>query len=288
VPARPGDAPATAQPNADARTRYGVAECSDPLHNLDEAGRWFFRMLPGQKRCPLCNRERPNLKAKQQYAALKLRRAAQRAATRPTPGCVRPAVPEVVWQLFELCRPALEALLPKEGWPDNEQRVERSFGLYGKIRCTEAQVRLSYLDVACDDPKRALSLPMLSLLTGIKLDDIIAMREGGGSNPNYPNMRAHFQGERTSYEIQATVEKEMLELKGGDLNAKLRSDAMQRLLMMKWRILDRLPDPPKSAEISFGDDDAMPAGQLAKRLWTLYVKSSPGLDGRDPGPGPVV
>jgi hypothetical protein len=286
--------------NTQNRTHRPALECSDPLHNARE-GRWFYPIMQSIHRCPFCCHDRPSKEALKDKVR-KLQQRIARGEAKAEQSEVYLKVKKSVYDLFQAFATRLQPLLEAAEKLETV-RVQREFGVYGRITCTEQELRLAQLDIATaetvNDPTYDL---YLMLATGIPVDEILHMRQAGGRQPRYPEMRAFYQQQETSRSIQREVNETKKWLrkthtvkKGGSdeteevasLDPKTRAGMIGKLFDIEQKILANLPTPPKQAEIHFGADDNTPAAQLAMRRVYLYEATRPGTPENPGGPGPV-
>ena len=275
---------------------YPMKECTDPVHPADvdgtPIGRWFHPVMQKHSRCPICTHARP--------CKAVLRRMKQKAAGTLKP---RKHKPRGEKQAFNTFSHRLE-LLRSEAAKLSDDPVLRSFGTYGKIRCLEREARLAQLDVAKDDGAAEFNAVELSIITGLPVGDVLAMRQGEGRQPRYPEMRAFYQIQDASKAHYARIRRMRADIARLSLATGISCEKCgqpyaidpNKVLVLEGRLMDLeaklytlQPEPEKKAEIHFGDKDKQPPEQLAaERVVSMLLTEPPSPDSeRLGGPGPL-
>jgi len=192
-------------------------------------------------------------------------------------------VDQTEWELFQHFRGWLLKTRANAQRLSGE-RTTHDFGVYGKIKATEREIRLAELEVATlkSEP---LPVTYLSLATGLSESEIEALRQGGGANPDYHHVAAYYQLRETRSEILSTI-KEYKELVAG-LPVDERGKAYGQILKLQDQLLNLLPRPKKKEPLDFGDRDSTAAEDLARRAVVDMLLTEPPSETRDGGPGPL-
>jgi hypothetical protein len=270
-------------------TKRPPRECADPKHSPEHL-LWFIPTMPSVKRCPWCSSERPSavtLKIKQRMTDIKagvVTKAAERFRM--------VQVDKAEWAAFKHFQPWLTKCRADASRLSGE-RTTHDFGIYGKIKATEREIRLAELEAAtCKaDPT---PVAFLSLATGLTVSEIEALRAGAGANPDYPYVAAFYQLRTTRSEMLEVMRdyKSFLAtpLEAGDkVGLKERQKAYGDMLKAENQLLDLLPKPKKKEQLDLGGSyDSTPAEDLAMRAVADFALTEPpALDGRPGGPGPL-
>lgn len=274
-------------------TKNPPKECNDPLHppliDGKPIGKWFHPSLAHHQRCPLCCKARPSLSDR-----LRAERKRDKKFKAQSPEDRR----EV--QAFKAFRRQLDKF-KSEADKLNDEPALRSFGTYGKIRCSEREARLAQLDIAKDDGEAELDALVLSIVTGFSVGEILAMRQGEGRQPRYPEIRAFYQIQNSSKAIYARIRQLRSTISAWmkasppcpacgtvpnvDVNKAMTLEG--KLLDLEMKLFDLQPEPEKHAEISFGEKDKLPPETLAADMVAAMCLSEPPTAEHAGGPGPL-
>jgi len=246
-------------------------KCPDGMHDLDK-GFWFLRPTPKAKRCPWCTSERPaesTLRFKQKFAERAARRATETDATER--------------EAFRYFRRWLDKVR-EDAKRLRDDREEREFGIYGRIKATDREIRLAELEAVtlANDPT---PVTFLSMATGLTVTEIEALRAGAGSNPDYPSIQHYYQLRGTRRDILAIIKDYKATLK--ELPALDRLGPYKEILKMEDKLIDLLPKPKKREQLDFGDRENTAAEALALRAVSDFCLCEPPQDSRLGGPGPL-
>ncbi len=256
-------------------------ECPDPEHG--ERGRWFIRPTHTAKRCPWCTSERPTA------AALKMTRRMAEHMAKKKLGATGPAEPVNVTmdakelQAFRFFRKLLDKCREEAKRLRNEREVH-DFGIYGRLKATEREIRLAELE-AVSLQNEPVPVSFLSIATDLGVGEIETLRAGAGANPNYPLIQSYYQLRESRREILETIKqyKETIKALPADERLKPYGD----ILKLQDKLVDLLPKPKKREQLDFGDKDTTAAEELAMNAVALYCLTEMPQDARPGGPGPL-
>ena len=119
-------------------------ECDDSQHDTEKE-RWFLPQTRKAKRCPWCSSARPSdmtLRFKQRAADIKAGKVKAESAKLRTV-----QVDRAEWAAFKYFKDWL-AKCHAEAVRLSSERTTHDFGIYGKMKATEQEVRLAELEVA--------------------------------------------------------------------------------------------------------------------------------------------
>lgn len=257
-------------------TILGKGTPEDPLqppikYRLDGTPRRWPKFPP--KVCPDCSLHYYPMTSKQKKCHFCI------AKKEPTPKEQRAIISHSSKYIAETLKKIRELGTIDLSDPKVDEKKYHTFGVYGKIKCSEREI------LAAKALAVGVDIFVTAVATGIPYSELFAMYEGGGRQPDFPKMLAHYTA---VYGILGNIKEivgltsEIKKAQGLPVNKKI--DAINALVKLRSQILEALPPPPEKSSINFGiDATTIDIEKRVEELIKEFVKSIPWA-----GPGPKI